>query len=61
MLFRNFKERVKPVEGGLEIKIIPQTVAEDEGVGTIRLLGWEEGTQAVELVGGDGKPDHHLN
>lgn len=61
MLLRDVKELVQPVEGGLEIEIVPETMPEDKGVGSVGLFRWEECAETVELVGWDGEADHHLN
>lgn len=55
---RRFEDRVEPVEGRLKVEVVPQTVAEDEGVGFGGLGCAEEGLEAVELFGGDGEADH---
>lgn len=61
MLFRDIENCVQPVKGGLEVEIVPEAMAEDEGVRTIGLLDWEESTEAVELVRGNGEADHHFD
>lgn len=52
------EEGVEPVEGGLEVEIVPEAVAVDEGVGASGLLGGQETAQTVELVVRDGEADH---
>ncbi len=55
------EDEVQPVEGGLQVEVVPKAVAEDEGVGAFG-LGWGElGAEAGELFGGDGEADHHLD
>lgn len=54
----SIEDGVEPVEGGLEVEIVPEAVAVDEGVWASGLFRWEEAAQAVELVGGDGEADH---
>ena len=55
---RRFEDCVEPVEGRLQVEVVPQTVAEDEGVRFGGLGGAEEGSESVELFGGDGEADH---
>lgn len=45
----------------MEVEIVPKAVTKDEGVGAIGLLGGKKGAEAVELVGGNGEADHHLD
>lgn len=61
MLFRDIEECVQPVEGGLEVEVVPEAVTEDECVGTLGFLGGDEGAEAVKLVGWDGEADHHFD
>lgn len=52
------EDEVEPVQGGLQVEIVPEAVAQDEGVRAGGLGGWELGAEAGELVGGDGEFDH---
>jgi len=42
----------------LQVEVVPEAVAEDEGVGLGGLGFAEEGLEAVEFFGGDGEADH---
>lgn len=55
------EDSVEPVERGLEVEVVPEAVAEDEGVRTGRLGRWEESAQAGDLFWGDGEADHHFD
>lgn len=61
MAEHGFEDGVGPVEGCLEVEIVPETVAEDEGVGAGGFSGWEDGAETGELFGGDGEADHLLD
>ena len=52
---------VEPVDGCLEVEIVPKTVAVDEGVGAGRFGSGELFTKAGELLGWDGEADHFLD
>ena len=52
---------IEPVEGGLEVKVVPEAVAEDEGVGAGWFGGREKLAEAVQFYFGNRKPDHHLD
>ena len=58
---RCFEDEVEPVEGGLQIEIVPESVAEDECVRATGFGGWEEGAEAGEFFGRDGEADHLLD
>ena len=55
---RGVEDGVEPVQGRLQVEVVPQAVAEDEGVRFGGLAGAEEGSEAVEFFGGDGEADH---
>lgn len=55
---RCFEDRVEPVQGRLQVEVVPEAVAEDERVGFRGLFGAEDGSEAVEFFGGDGEADH---
>lgn len=55
------EDEVEPVEGGLQVEVVPEAVAEDEGVGAFGLGGGELGAEAGELFGGDGEADDLLD
>lgn len=55
---RGVEDGVEPVEGRLQVQVVPEAVAEDEGVGFAGFAGGEEGAEAVEFFGGDREADH---
>ena len=56
-----FEDCVEPVEGGLQVEVIPQAVAEDEGVGFGGFAWGKEGAETEELFRGNGEADHLLD
>ena len=45
MVEGGIENQVQPVEGGLEVEIIPEAVAIDEGVGAVGFVGGKEGAE----------------
>lgn len=58
---RGLKDQVEPVERGLQVEVVPEAVAENEGVGFGGFGGAEDVAEAGEFFGGDGEADHLFN
>ncbi len=52
------EDGVEPVEGRLQVEVVPEAVAEYEGVRFGGFAGAEEGFEPGEFFVGDGKADH---
>ena len=55
------EDEIKPVKRGLQVEIVPEAVAVDEGVGPGRLLSGKEVAETGELDFFDGPADHLLD
>ena len=55
------QDMIEPVEGRLEVEIIPKAVAEDEGIWFLRLGAAEERREALRLLRWNGESDHQLD
>ena len=60
-LERGGEDAVEPVLRRLEVEVVPEAVAEDEGVWSAGLGGGEEGLEAGDFVRVEGEAEHHLD
>ena len=52
---------IEPVQSGLQVEIVPQSVPENEGKGFGGLAGAKKGFEAVGFFSWDGEADHCLD
>ena len=55
------KDAVEPVDGGLEVEVVPEAVAEDEGVRSARARRREEIFEARDFDGVEREFEHQLD
>jgi len=52
---------VEPVEGCLDVEVVPEAVAKDEGVWFLGFCGGEEGLETRDFGRVEWEAEHHFN
>lgn len=55
------EDAVEPVQRGLDVKVVPEAVAEYEGVGFLGFLRREEMLEPSDFCGVEREAEHHFN
>ena len=61
LVVNGVEDCIEPIKGCLQVKVIPETMTENECVGFGRLLGGKEGAKTRELFWSDREADHLLD
>lgn len=55
------EDAVEPVQRGLDVEVVPEAVAEDEGIWFLGFLGREEMLEPSDFGGVEWEAEHHFN